>query len=1327
MSPVRLALVFLSLLAAAPALEAVTLVKAATLRSRPSSCSAFLADSSPSVTSYAASDTAVVLYFVVSGQQVGDVASVNYIQPNGAVYAPASGPWAPVASNETGGQLCYSDAALEIAAANPALQAGQWSAKVYYNSTLIATLNFTIGSSTPSTGTNLLKNPGAEDGNASPDYSGLSAIPSWTTDGGVSVISWTSGADYLSPSSPGPTDRGRNFFSGGYSSTASMYQVVDLSSYSSAIDAGTQPYTLSGWLGGWDGQDDNATLTATFKDSSGATLGTAKIGPVLSADRSGNSGLLQRISSANLPARTRSATITAAFTRTSGSSNDGYADNFNFSLVSTSGGGGGTTCTFALTPASANVAAGGGTGQIQITTGAGCQWTATISVPWIALGLFSTSGTGSGSLSYNVSANTTTASRTGTITIGGQVFTITQAAPAANCPYSVTLSSTSIAAAGGSLLASITTTAGCQWTASSDASWARPVTAAGTGSGAVNIVVDANTTTSARTARLTIAGVNFTVTQAAAAATCTYNVTLSSTSITASAGTVTATITVASGCQWTAASDASWIRPSPTSGSGNGTVSFAFDANTATSARTARLTVAGVNFTITQAAAAQTCTYNASLASNSVPATAGTVNATVTTQSGCQWSASSDSSWVRPSPNSGTGSGTVTFGYDANTATSSRSARLTVAGTTFTLTQAAAAPVNCTFTVSPSKISLDYKEQYGFIEITASAPACRWTATSSDSWFSITPDYASGAGSATITYYASENQAEARTATATVAGQNIPVTQAANPSKAGPPPTVVSAASRLPASLPSGAIARGSTFSVLEKGIGPTDPVSATSYPLDTTLGGVSVKIKQGENTFDAYPVLASSTQVDAVLPSVVPEGDATATVSYDGKTMEPVPFKVVNRNFGVFTTARGSGPAKVQLVQPDGSLVWASQVITAKPGQEALIWGTGLGPVDGGDNVVPPQGNMASDVQVLVAGLQAQVLYAGRSATTPGQDVVRIVLPPETPSGCYVPVQVNLPGYYGNMATIAVNPEGKQCSDPTNPFSGLLTTGRKGGSIFLLRGNFVGTIDAEKGVQDVTLDAGLAIFLETPGGGGEQAFNPLVSMPPPGSCTSYTGVADPTGLSSVASASGSSGAIGKVLDAGETITITHPSGQKVTLEGPAADEDPGAYGGFFGGNIPGSEDPPKPLFFTPGTYRVTGTGGRDVGAFETTINVPPPVEWTNKAEMTAIDRAAGVTFTWSTPTTPQRILLGAAATDQTTKAASGFFCVVPGGTGRFTVPPNVLAHMPPTVDPDPKKTGAGLIFGTLPADDIAKFTATGIDQGQIYYGLLGTTLVQVK
>jgi photosystem II stability/assembly factor-like uncharacterized protein len=81
-----------------------------------------------------------------------------------------------------------------------------------------------------------------------------------------------------------------------------------------------------------------------------------------------------------------------------------------------------------ILPSGSSYAAPGGTGAITVTTEAGCPWTATSGAPWVTI-TSGASGSGSGTVTYAVASNTG-ADRTGTLSIGGRTFTVTQSAGA---------------------------------------------------------------------------------------------------------------------------------------------------------------------------------------------------------------------------------------------------------------------------------------------------------------------------------------------------------------------------------------------------------------------------------------------------------------------------------------------------------------------------------------------------------------------------------------------------------------------------------------------------------------------------------------------------------------------------------------------------------------------------------------------------------------------------------------------------------------------------------------------------------------------------------
>jgi Zn-dependent metalloprotease len=91
-----------------------------------------------------------------------------------------------------------------------------------------------------------------------------------------------------------------------------------------------------------------------------------------------------------------------------------------------------------------------------------------------------------------------------------------------SCSFSINPTSASFAAAGGSASVSVTTQAGCNWTAASNNSFITITSgASGSGNGTVNYSVAANTASTSRNGSLTIAGLTHSVSQAGVGGVCT--------------------------------------------------------------------------------------------------------------------------------------------------------------------------------------------------------------------------------------------------------------------------------------------------------------------------------------------------------------------------------------------------------------------------------------------------------------------------------------------------------------------------------------------------------------------------------------------------------------------------------------------------------------------------------------------------------------------------------------------------------------------------------------------------------------------------------------
>jgi hypothetical protein len=435
---------------------------------------------------------------------------------------------------------------------------------------------------------------------------------------------------------------------------------------------------------------------------------------------------------------------------------------------------GAANCAYAINPSSQNFPASGGASSFNVTAPGGCAWSALSDVPWITT---SSTGSGNGTVTFSVAANPNSSPRTGHLTIADQVFTVTQDG-AVNCTFSISPTSQSFPASGGAGSVNVTAPGGCNWTATSNDPFIT-ITSGGSGSGngTVGYSVLANTGSS-RSGTLTIAGQTYTVSQSGAV-NCTFTINPTSQTFFPNGGGGTVTVTAPAGCEWTAASNDSFITiTSGIRGTGNGTVSYSVMGNATNNTRTGTLTIAGQTFTVSQTASTP-CTFSISPTSQSFPASGGAGSVNVTAPGGCNWTATSNDPFITiTSGGSGSGNGTVGYFVLANTTNDTRIGTMTIAGQSFTVSQTAAD--TCTFTINPT--SQDFSASAGTGTVTVTAPAgCDWTAISNTPSFISITSSAGGRGNGTVTYSVAANTAATpRSGTLTIAGITFTVTQGGN-------------------------------------------------------------------------------------------------------------------------------------------------------------------------------------------------------------------------------------------------------------------------------------------------------------------------------------------------------------------------------------------------------------------------------------------------------------------------------------------------------------------------------------------------------------------
>lgn len=534
-------------------------------------------------------------------------------------------------------------------------------------------------------------------------------------------------------------------------------------------------------------------------------------------------------------------------------------------------------------------------------------------------------------------------------------------------------------------------------------------------------------------------------------------------------------------------------------------------------------------------------------------------------------------------------------------------------------------------------------------------------------------------------------------------------------------------------------IAQGSIFVVYGVGLGPTQLVQATVLPLPAQLAGTSINVTSGGTTLPCPMVYTSDTAVAAVLPSNLPAGNATLSLTYNGQTNPfPAPITIVPSAVGLYTLT-SSGLGSGVFTSLDGAV--KTFATPAKNLQIITAWGTGIGAISGPDNVVPTTFPNFPNVGVYMGTQPVTPIYAGRSGCCVGLDQISFQVP-ATGMGCYMPLWVANGGVASNVVSVAVS-NGAPCSDtaPTIPVSLMnkvsagqtVKVGAIGaGPIAVLRGlgfdaepylaqklsallrqnvsqqDIARLLHAQENHDARAMARGMAKYAASykalsPAGkaavkaalsSGQQGavaafgeFNSAATLaaalgglfPSQGTCTALPQV--PSWSSSVAG-----------LDAGATLGFSGAAGGWTLTPG-GSGKSAGRYQVLFGSAPSGPN-------LAPGSYTIMASGGKDLSPFIATMNVAGNVVWTNKAAVSTIDRSQPLTVTWSGGT-PGYVLVGGYASSRS-RSLRGFVCAEDAAKGTFTIPSFVLSLLP--------AAGAGATMFISPHPLAHQVTIPGLD-----------------
>src|SRR6218665_1178548 len=300
-------------------------------------------------------------------------------------------------------------------------------------------------------------------------------------------------------------------------------------------------------------------------------------------------------------------------------------------------------CNSILSALSKKVTREAGIGELSVTAGSSCIWTAESDVGWLTV----TSGAivaGSGNVGYSYTENTSLSRRTGRITIAGQTYTVTQAPPSDRYEENNTAAQAFLLASEAIQNASVIHISSANCHTEGDVDYYKINLGTGHTYTLSGTLYDSENPNEGN--RYTLeAKISYSI------------------------------------------NNVNWSYPtnrqlSPDIVSG-GTLYLKIEPRRSnhTGTYAAKIEIKRVS--------TEGCTYNLSAVSKEATAQAGSDQVTVrTTGSSCFWVAESNLKWITLTSGSGTGEGNATYSCLANMAPSPRTGRLTIAGQTYTVTQA---------------------------------------------------------------------------------------------------------------------------------------------------------------------------------------------------------------------------------------------------------------------------------------------------------------------------------------------------------------------------------------------------------------------------------------------------------------------------------------------------------------------------------------------------------------------------------------------------------------------------------------------------------------
>lgn len=457
-------------------------------------------------------------------------------------------------------------------------------------------------------------------------------------------------------------------------------------------------------------------------------------------------------------------------------------------------------------------------------------------------------------------------------------------------------------------------------------------------------------------------------------------------------------------------------------------------------------------------------------------------------------------------------------------------------------------------------------------------------------------------------------------------------------------------ASRLPPSLPGGALSPGSRVSV-----------EGVRFPARPT-----VQLRMGPRSWTIAATPAGDKRLAWRMPDDVPAGSAELRITNDDGESRAYAMPVAAASGGLYSrNGEGWGPAAVTF----------NEQHPARPGEAIAL---------------PATGSVAAGLLVGATRVEARW-----EAGADGRALVHATLPASGLEGCHVPLRLIYGGgVMSNTVTLPLAARGACRSAsiwPPSPANGDV------GLLAAMRLRMKLAMPGEAPVEFVDEEAAFHVFRPVAG------LTALQVLPPPGACVTFHGLyQNEAGARQTLLEMLQARLPGRTVDAGPELKLERGRTAKSLPRAP----NTGEYFAFLGGERPDFARGAVPLFLEGGDYRVTAPGGRDLGAFSTQLRIPAELR-TRHADL--VDRRRGLAVQWTggDPASPAYVM--AFSVSHSTTAFGATVCSAPPGSQRFTLPAESLANLPAT---EPAATLPLNMLLVISAAPPTRFAAQGLADG---------------